>query len=480
VTNVVDSVVARDLCSGCGVCAGVCPRGVLSMDFRSDGDLVPSLQGECSSGCDLCLRVCPFLSGVYDPRPLNERLFGSGSERAAVFHHHIGWYCGSLVGYSKLDEHRSAGASGGLATWALESLLRDKIIDKAAVVTRSHGDKRLFRFSVATTEEEVRRASGSVYYPVEVSDILKLMLGDRLVRWAVVGVPCLVHAVRRAAIETGRIGKQAKVLFGLCCGMLQNRYYTELLMAAAGVKPSDARSIVYRGKSPTGDPANYLFSATNAEGVMSRQIPYRGLPSYLGHNAYFRHNACNYCMDVFAEAADACFMDAWLPEYKKEPKGTSIVVARSRAMEELFERGVALGELNVSSIDAERVWLSQSGQIRRKRVLIGVRLGALYERQQGGNLGVVAWSPEAAPKDRVDWWLQRRAQRRSKRAWSRWGVRYGLTAFWLSMSDLIILNAALGAAIRVGSNIKSLVSGLRNRARNVMSRKTHEKAGSKR
>jgi len=455
--NVIDRVVANDLCSGCGVCAGVCPRGILRMGFRADGDLVPSLQGECSPGCDLCVRICPFGSGIYAPRPLNEELFGANSKPGAIFHHHIGWYLRCYVGYSTVGAHRRRGASGGLATWALETLLKEKIVDRVAVVTRAYGEGRLFKFSVATSPGEVRSASGSVYYPVEISGLLKVVLSERPARWAIVGLPCLVYAVRRAALNIPSLGESVKVLLGLSCGMLQNKYYTELLATASGVGLGDTKSISYRGKTTEGDPGNYLFSVTDSEGRMSRPIPYKGIPFYLGRNAYFRLNACNYCTDVFAEASDACFMDAWLPEYRSEPRGTSIVVVRSRAMKELFKRGKDLGEIEIERITGERVCLSQSGQIRRKREHIGLRLGHL--KWPGGTRNKVIGTGNRSFRllDRADWWLQRRTQRRSKTSWARWGQRFGLKAFWFSMSDLVLCAALLRQASQLAARVKRLL-----------------------
>ena len=50
----------------------------------------------------------------------------------------------------------------------------------------------------------------------------------------------------------------------------------------------------------------------------------QGLPYHLWHYQYFKHNACNFCDDVFGETADITFMDAWLPEYVRDYKGTSL------------------------------------------------------------------------------------------------------------------------------------------------------------
>ncbi|MPN28404.1 hypothetical protein SDC9_175845 [bioreactor metagenome] len=45
--NVFDLVVQNNLCSGCGVCAGVCPAGNLAMEWNERGEYTPSDQGRC-------------------------------------------------------------------------------------------------------------------------------------------------------------------------------------------------------------------------------------------------------------------------------------------------------------------------------------------------------------------------------------------------------------------------------------------------
>lgn len=41
VINVIDKVVHKSLCIGCGVCAGLCPNHALRMEFNAYGELNP-------------------------------------------------------------------------------------------------------------------------------------------------------------------------------------------------------------------------------------------------------------------------------------------------------------------------------------------------------------------------------------------------------------------------------------------------------
>ena len=59
--NVITEVVRHNLCIGCGLCAGICPREALQMQFNSLGEYTPEpTANSCSSTCSICLKTCPF------------------------------------------------------------------------------------------------------------------------------------------------------------------------------------------------------------------------------------------------------------------------------------------------------------------------------------------------------------------------------------------------------------------------------------
>ncbi len=237
-----------------------------------------------------------------------------------------------------------------------------------------------------------------------------------------------------------KLRRSITYLFGLACGMYQNRFYTEMLLAAADVSPTEAKSINYRGKARTLSASNFTFQVTGQNGPIGKAIDYKGLPFYLGKHAFFRINACNYCRDVFAEAADACYMDAWLPEYQEDLKGNSLVLVRNPAVQSLFEDARTGGSLAIDSIPIAKVIQSQKGHVHRKREAISMRMGTRETVPGRDN--------HHGFLQRSAWWLQKRTQGRSKRAWARYG-RYGLTVFWLAMLDLLMLQETLDWTSRI-------------------------------
>jgi coenzyme F420 hydrogenase subunit beta len=421
--NVVARVVRRDRCSGCGGCAGVCPEDALTMAETPGGDLAARwAAGPCASDCGLCAEVCPFDSGVFDPRSLNAEAFGPREGALAPLRHEdTGFFLGAYSGYSQA--HRPASASGGLLTWTLERLFETGRIDRATIVACEPGDPGgiRFMFREASTIEEVRRGAGSVYHQVDLSAALKQWAREPGLRRAVTGVPCLCAALRRAMLSVPSVGRSVRFVLGLACGMLQNRFYTEMLCLASGVHPKDAVDVRYRLKAASGSAANYDFRAAVGEGRRGRKIAYSGLPYFLSANAYFRLNACNFCKDVFAEAADACFMDAWLPRFIEDRRGTSLVLVRHPDILRLFESEREEGA-PLAPVSAEELAQSQAGQVRRKRVEIAYRLEEASRPDD----------PDGR-RYRARWRAERRIQRRSKAVWAQWGRRGLLRAFLLSL-----------------------------------------------
>jgi len=65
-------VVHPDLCNSCGVCAGVCPVGCISMIETADGFYPVIDQSRCLAKCALCSKVCPSLNGWYTEPQISE------------------------------------------------------------------------------------------------------------------------------------------------------------------------------------------------------------------------------------------------------------------------------------------------------------------------------------------------------------------------------------------------------------------------
>ncbi len=132
----------------------------------------------------------------------------------------------------------------------------------------------------------------------------------------------------------------------------------------------------YRGKSPDHLASNYHYVFTTADGEEQRIFWNEGIAE-AWTNRWFTPKASSSCDDIFAECADVTCMDAWLPEYSRDNRGTSLVLVRSPAVREVLERGQGI---SLNPIPVERVVQSQAGVVAIKRRHLAYRLSL---EQQG-------------------------------------------------------------------------------------------------
>lgn len=154
----IDKLVGKGLFIGCGVYAGVCPNGLLAINFNRFGEYNAFLDKPCEVNCVLCLKVCPFSSGNDNEDVLAKERYANTT---GIKHHKAtGYYLKSYYGYSLAKEHRVKGASGELTTWLLENLLVQKKEDRVICVTPNDNPEKLFRFQVFDSVDCIRNASG--------------------------------------------------------------------------------------------------------------------------------------------------------------------------------------------------------------------------------------------------------------------------------------------------------------------------------
>lgn len=366
--NVIDEIVKNDLCIGCGTCAGVCPQKILKIQDNEYGGYIPSAIQTCDSECGLCLEVCPFNNNE------NETQMGAkiyGSIEGIKYLSETGYYLDTYVGYS--SEFRQSSASGGMATWLLIKLLREGIVDYVVCPTSQKDPEKLFSFEILRDEESIKAASGSVYYPVEMSGVVQKIL-EIPGRYAVTGLPCFIKALRLAAQKNKKLRERIVFTIGLVCGQMKCKNYTKYIAALAGNdRLINIQSVCYRGKSPEKPASNYYFQSTDERGSQHKIFWSEGV-SEAWVNRWFTPNACSYCDDVFAELADVVFMDAWLPEYSKDSKGTNLMIVRSPSVLPLIQEGIEKLEIKVNKISVEKVIKSQAGVLDVKRNQLSYRL----------------------------------------------------------------------------------------------------------
>jgi coenzyme F420-reducing hydrogenase beta subunit len=256
-----------------------------------------------------------------------------------------------------------------MASWTLEALLASGEVDSVAAVGRTSNPDKLFDFKICRSAEEIRACGRSAYYPVEISQVIKYILQNEG-RYAIIGLPCVCKAVRLAQDRFPKLKRRITHVLGLTCGHQSSKFFAEYICALGDGNPHDLREIIFRTKDLSQPASNLGITFRSGEGdtVVHKQVLWKdGIGSgYM--NGYFQIPGCFYCDDVFAECADAVFMDAWLPEYVNDPKGTSLVLVREKQLFLRIQRALSEGTILCDSTPTDKVVQSQRGVVQRKRL----------------------------------------------------------------------------------------------------------------
>jgi coenzyme F420-reducing hydrogenase beta subunit len=360
------------LCIGCGLCAAICPQEALEMAWNRHGEYRPIETKPCSTECGLCHEVCPFADHEENEDTIGKKLYGNVPGISHL--PETGYYLAAYVGYS--EKHRPSSASGGVATWLLERLLAEEVVDHVICVAPTGNPEKLFSFKIFDTPESVRFGAGSAYYPVEMSGVIKQVI-EVPGRYAITGLPCFLKAIRLAQQRNAKLRERIVVTVGLVCGQMKSKHFTDYMATVVGVH-GNVIGVQYRGKSLDHPATNYHYSFT-IEGDEVRTISWKEGISEAWTNRWFTPKACNYCDDVFAECSDVTCMDAWLPEYSKDSRGTSLVLVRSLMVEKVITRGQGA---RLEPISVNRVVRSQAGVVAVKRQHLRYRLYLDQEKRQ--------------------------------------------------------------------------------------------------
>ena len=346
-------IVKRDLCTGCGTCAGICPTSALKMIKNdSKGIYLPQLNGNDCNQCGICFEICPGHS--VDFKGLNLAVFGK--EQADSL---IGNYMNLYIGHATNHEIRYNSASGGLVTAILIFALEEGIID-GALVTRMKEDNPLEPEPfIARTREDIIEASKSKYCPVPANLALKEILKEDG-EFAVVGLPCHIHGIRKAEVVNKKMKEKIVLHLGIFCSYNRNFLATEYLLQKFHIKKKDVTKLDYRGEGWIGG-----MTITSKNGN-KKFIPHTTYWTRM-LRSYFVPRRCILCSDQCCELADISFGDIWLPEYRDDKIGTSVVISRSVLGEALLQSAALKRIIELNNIDKVKIIESQKSSLFLKK-----------------------------------------------------------------------------------------------------------------
>jgi coenzyme F420-reducing hydrogenase beta subunit len=386
--HTIEDSVARGICIGCGACS-VATGGAIPLTLNRYGLYSASLDGVGEDDVKRASRVCPFS----DDAP-NEDVLGAPTVagNALPKDARLGHHSRIFAGRHRSDEYLLGSSSGGLTSWLVGQLLDRGLVDAVVHVGRTTGDGPLFQYTISADSESARGHRKSQYYPTTLKDVLQTAQRERQ-RYALVGVPCFVKAARLLCREDEALRQSIRYFIGLVCGHMKGPGFAESLAWQMGIAPNDLGTVDFRLKNPGRSASEYDFGALkHGEADFHKQRTQSMVGGNWGHAA-FQPEACNFCDDVFAETADVVFGDAWLPRYRKNWRGTNVVVTRNPEIDVILSDGVRAGEIELDELSLEDAAGSQAGGLRHRRDGLAVRLA------DDLNAGLSVPSKRVAPRD---------------------------------------------------------------------------------
>jgi coenzyme F420-reducing hydrogenase beta subunit len=364
-------VVDGGFCVGCGACA----TGTnIQMKLNKYGEYQPNLT-ESDGSEDLTEAglglVCPSLSPNLNEDYIGEGLYSS----VARYDENLGYNIQSYAGYVKEGTFRSKGTSGGMGTWILAELLKQGFIDgvihvKAAV--RSTASDPYYIYGISTTSDEIQNNSKTRYHVVEFSKVLAQALTQGG-RYAFVGVPCMVKALRRLQLKDQKIANAVPFAVALVCGHLKSVNWSNSLAWGAGVDPKKATHIQYRTKGPNIPARAYVFQATDQNNITHQKDSADVVGGKFNAGALMLP-ACEFCDDVVGETSDLTIGDAWLPRFESDSQGTNLLVVRNPEINKILNAAFGDDRISIIPLSNEEAANSQSGGFRQRREGLSYRL----------------------------------------------------------------------------------------------------------
>lgn len=354
----VQRVIAGDLCSGCGLCAGL-SNGSFSLQEVAPGFLRPPPDARVPAAAEPAIaRACPG-SRVAPWRA------GPGVDP------YWGPVASCQTGFATDPAVRFEGSSGGLLTalalTALDAGLVDGVVHTAAdprAPTRNCT-------RVSRNRADVIEGAGSRYAPSSPLSAIDTLLrsGERFL---FIGKPCDTSALASLAQTDARVLATFPYRLSFFCGGIPSFDGTRRIVAAMGLGGRRLVTFRYRGRGWPG-----LTEARTLTGESATMRYAESWGRFLSPEVQYR---CKICPDAVGGVADIAAADAWYggeagyPTFDEQP-GRSLVITRTAAGRELLDLAHARGAVTLEALPLAEVGLMQPAQARRKR-LVAARTAA--------------------------------------------------------------------------------------------------------
>lgn len=364
-SQTVRRVLKGELCTGCGLCAGV-SGGAIEMRSEAPGYNRPQVVADVTPAAEAKIReACPgaVVASWEGVAPVVDPYWGPARE--------------VLTGAAIEAETRYEGSSGGAISALLIHALESGVVDRVVHIgpDPEHPSRNLT--VVSRSRAEILAGAGSRYTASSPLAHLDSML-DEGGAMAFVGKPCDVSALRQAARRDPRVDRHVPVMLSFFCGGIPSHDGVERILKTLGIAGEPLAAFRYRGQ---GWPGKCV--AETVSGKVADMSYERSWGHHLSKEVQFR---CKICPDAVGGAADIACADAWYgdesgyPSFEEE-EGRSLIMSRTEAGARLLATAVSGGVMETQPLDPREIERMQPAQARRKRLILARILALLLVGQ---------------------------------------------------------------------------------------------------
>jgi coenzyme F420 hydrogenase subunit beta len=267
-------------------------------------------------------------------------------------------------GWASDESVRFRSAAGGSMTALGVFLLESGKVDSILHVRASTVRPMLTDAQVSTNAEEVRSGAQSRYGPAAPLVHVHRLL-DEGRRFALLGKPCDVAAIRNLARIDARVEKQIPHCLTIFCGGIPTLHTARKIAAHHGVSEAEVEVFRWRGNGWPG-PTHVQARDGRSYDLSYDQTWYDSSRPW-SYDIQFR---CKICPDAIGELADISCPDGWVMKEGKpihaEAPGVNVLVARTGRGERLVEEAAAAGAIELAPFEIAELDAMHGDHLPRK------------------------------------------------------------------------------------------------------------------
>lgn len=301
-------VLDSKLCVSCGICAAICPKQCIKMNYE-EGQELPVIDGEKCINCKKCEIVC----GQHE-KLMKEDSFPVAEKDLECY-----------SAWIQESEQLKKSTSGGIVTALIETLLFDNSYEIAYLVSDVTSKERLSAKGYRKGEE-LDPTRKSKYVPVSYRIAVQEILKEPNRHVILVATPCVIKNLINV-MEMFHLKRENFLLIGLFCDKTLNYNIIPYFEHFSAKKMSH---LYFREKGKSGWPGDVKICFEDGS--------YKYLPRLVRAFAkdYFQLESCLYCFDKLNSLADISVGDDYTSRKTKEGKNS--VIVRTEKGKQVFQK----------------------------------------------------------------------------------------------------------------------------------------------